>query len=487
MPEYKRSKIHNRWVFFLLSLMAVWLSRHHVFFWDTVQLGSKQAHWYYDHGFRYWLLPDVLDSGHPPFFGLYLASLWQLAGRSLPISHFAMFPFLWGILLLAYRAGGRLAGPARAWMFPLFLIVDPVAAGQGVLISPDLILLFAFLLGWDAIETGKRFRLSLAVALLGLISMRGMMVAFALFVYELLAWQAGDSGARRNWRHPLRLLIAYLPGGLLGGGFLLWHYLEKGWIGYHPDSPWAPNFVRVGLEGVLYNGFILGWRLLDFGRLFIWAGLFVLAIFRFRENRLFDGPGRKLLLLLLSTLLVLLPSMLLHRSITAHRYLLPIMVVLSFLFAHWVFSATKPARKWRYALIALALAGLLTGNRWIYPRKIAQGWDATLAHWPYYALRDQMLAFIDERGIPLSRIGAAFPEIGPLRHRDLSNRWEGMKAYDLEKQDYIFYSNIMNDFSDAALEELSERWRMLKRLERGGVEVILYARPAPEKFNRRKE
>ena len=49
----------------------------------------------------------------------------------------------------------------------------------------------------------------------------------------------------------------------------------------------------------------------------------------------------------------------------------------------------------------LLLAGLISGNLWIYPRNIAQGWDATLAHVPYYNLRIEAINYLDKNNIEI--------------------------------------------------------------------------------------
>ena len=85
-------------------LLTCWVSEH-IFFWDTVQLASKHAHWYYEHEFNYFFLPETINSGHPPLFGMYIACCWQLFGKSLIISHFSMLPFLMGIIWLLYDIG----------------------------------------------------------------------------------------------------------------------------------------------------------------------------------------------------------------------------------------------------------------------------------------------------------------------------------------------------------------------------------------------
>lgn len=452
------------------AALLVSLSQHHVFFWDTIQLASKQAAWIYENAFTTLLLPDRIDSGHPPGLGLYLAACWRWLGRSLVVSHWAMWPWLWLLFYQLWRLCVQLAPRHSGWLLALVL-ADPVLLGQSVLVSPDIILLAAFLLGLNGILSTRRWMIVAAVLLLGTISMRGMLVGLGLFVVDL-GYAAGPN--RLIERLPGRL-VAYLPGGMLALLFLWYHYLAKGWIGYHPASPWAPSFAGVDTGGLLRNMALLGWRWLDYGRFILWlaaTGLFV----AFRRRVLSLPPilrwlGGSWLLFSLLLAAPLLP----HQGLMVHRYLLPAFVLFSLLVGSLLIRLIRQAT-WRRAGLSLAILLLLLGNAWVYPRQIAQGWDATLAHWPYYRLRSQVLHYIEREGISLADVGTAFPEIGPLDERDLSGRQDGMAEKALHRQRYIFYSNIMNDFSDAELQTLDTHWHIRHQVGGWPVRVVLYER-----------
>jgi hypothetical protein len=447
-------------LFMGLACLLTWWVRDQEFFWDTVQLGAKHAYHFYDNQLRLSLLPASIDSGHPPLFGYYLAVCWTLLGKTLLVSHLAILPFLLGIIYLGFRLNAILAPASPGWMLPLLLFADPVLAAQSVLVSPDIPLCLFFLLGIYSIFRRRPLWLAVAVAGLGLISMRGMMCGALLFLWELLAFRPKRLG----------MLLPYLPGGLLAAAFLGWHYAATGWIGYHADSPWAPSFARSDLAGILRNVMILAWRMLDFGRIFLWL---ILAYILYR-HRAISLLQRQLGLLLVLSMVILSPSLLLHQALSAHRYLLPIFLALS-LFAMAVLSAHPRAkRSWWFAM---AVIGLISGHSWIYPNTIAQGWDASLAHLPYYGLRREALQYMEQQAIPLSATGTAFPEIGPIKYRDLSDRAEGMKAKSLQTDRYILWSNVMNDFSDAETRALQQDWQLLQQWQKGGVTIRLYQHP----------
>ncbi len=455
----------------LLAILATFLVRHHVFFWDTIQLGSKHAHWYYENGFRYLLLPDEIDSGHPPAFGMYLALVWNLFGKSLAASHFAMLPFLLGIVVLLFRLGDHFGGKENSWMLALLAVAGPVLSAQAVLVSPDIALACFFLLALHGILNRQKGAQIFGAMGLAVISTRGMMLVGILYLFGLiLNW-------KKSWLTPVRQALPYVPAGLLALAFLFYHYQQKGWIGYHEDMPWAPSFERVGLAGMLRNAAILAWRLADFGHLFLWLLLAWLAYLRWKGRTSEQNEKIRQASWLFALCLPLLSiTFLAYRGLHGHRYLLPIFLSGTILF-YTLLAHTALTVRARRLLFGAALAGLLTGNLWIYPDTTSQGWDSTLAHLPYYGLRQKLLDYLDGQNIPLESVGTAFPEIGPLEFKELNGEERGMKGKNLSADSYIFYSNVMNDFRSAEIRRLKEEWKVVRQWNKGGVRVVLYERP----------
>jgi hypothetical protein len=186
-----------------------------------------------------------------------------------------------------------------------------------------------------------------------------------------------------------------------------------------------------------------------------------------------DEQIRPWFLLLLSCALFLTPTLLLYQGLSAHRYLLPIYLTLSLLTFTTVLQIIKKSTS-QFLNFLIITIGLLLGNCWIYPDKIAQGWDATLAHLPYYRVRSQMMDYLYNKNIPLNWIGTAYPEIGPQKFRDLSSNENGFAEKNLTTQSYILYSNVMNDFRDAEIDSLQQHWQPVQRFERRGVWMTLY-------------
>jgi hypothetical protein len=465
--------------------LVLFLVKDHVFFWDTIQLGSKHAHWYFEDDFRHFLLPAEIDSGHPPFFGMYLAFLWKIFGKSLWVGHFAMFPFLAGIVIMVFRIGDRLAEKRYTPFLMLLVAVDPVFAGQSILISPDVVLAFFFLLGTWGVLSGKSLPKIIGAIGLGMISTRGMMVALSLFLFEVIKeiW-IHRKDRRQNamilqiFKTALRKAVYYLPGGLIASCFLVYHYYQTGWIGYHADSVWAPSFEKADFRGFLWNVAVVGWRFLDFGRVFLWVGIGILGYHTWKKYKTeLKKPTKDindLLILFLTLTVVVIPPLLIHQYITAHRYLLPLFLCADLLFFYLAFHQFEN-RRIHTAIYILVAAGLATGNLWIYPRHISQGWDSTLAHWPHYELREKMIGYIQEQGIPFDSIGTAFPEIGPFKYKDLTGNENGFVEKNLSRNNYVLYSNVMNDFTDEEIRELDgAAWTPVREFRKNGVFFVLY-------------
>ena len=448
-------------VFWFLAVSMTWLVSEHFFFWDTVQLASKHAHHFYQNGFSSLLLPDEIDSGHPPIFGYLLAALWVLFGKTLLVSHFYALFFLLILIFQAYHLGDFLFKKNGGIWFCSFLLASPVMASQTVLVSPDVALCAFFIMGLNGVFQQKNNLLSIATLGLAMTSMRGMMVVIVLFA--TLLYQNKDF-FKENYQNILflvkKIIVPFLPAGLFAIAFLAWHFATKGWIGYFSGSTWAESFQSVGVKGFFKNIAIVAWRLADFGHIFIWlAGLY----YFFQKKS--STQTARFLALLLCSILLLTPSALLYVGLSGHRYFLPIYIV-SFLI---VLDLIKN----NYVKTALIL-GLLSGNFWVYPQPMATGWDSTLAHLPYYSLRKEMLDLIAENHLDIATIGTAFPNYNALETVDLNNDNRHFAKKDFSQNKYIFYSNVMNDFSAEELQTLQNTWKKRFVLQKGQVKVILY-------------
>jgi hypothetical protein len=453
--------------FFLFFILLFAFTCHLPFFWDKDILYSKIAYWLLDHHFSL-VLPNDLDAGYPPALGYLLALAWKLTGKSLFTAHLLMLPFTLGIVWQTYKlfdgfSGGRFMVPAMAIVF-----VDTVLLSQTVVFSTDLVMLFCMILAIHSILREKRLLLAFAVAGILFSHMRGIMVVATLCVFDMFM-----TTGRKSLPVLFRIALPYIPALLLFGAWMLHHYYHTGWVLMHPSSPWAGCYEFAGGTGVARNTAILLWRMADFGRLFVWI-IPALAFFApDRKKLLADRNIRLLLVLLAATLVFTVPAMLLYKILNGHRYLIPFYYLLSVLAAYLLFI-NPGFKNTRRILFILVITGLISGSFWVYPGKISTGWDATLAHLPYHHLRKKMISYIDEKHIPFEKVGSGTPNLAAIRYIELKNDDRSFPLADLQKQPYIFYSNVFNMFTDKEIDELNSQWVVEKEYRCLQVVVKLY-------------
>jgi hypothetical protein len=467
--------------YFLFSL-PVFLTAGLPFFWDTIQLASRHAHFFYESNFHSVFLPNDMDSGHIPTFGMYLAFIWKIFGKTLIASHLSMLPFVLGSVFFTRKLVDLLFQTRWNWFITCFLLADATILTQFTLVSPDVWILFFLSMALYSSFRGKRILLALAAVGLTLTSMRGMMLVAAIFISNwmvLLAEQPviSKSLVKTSWRFILKSLPVFLPAFLTASVYMAFHYFRTGWIGYHDGMPWAVHFQRVDAAGFFRNFVILGWRLADNGRLFIWVTGFMVAVWMIFKKIRLDLPGKRLLIFMLVFLVILSYSALTYKNLSGHRYLIPVFFLGTLTVLYHLLNRSKLSGK--AFIVGIMVIGMLSGNFWVYPDRISKGWDAMLAYLPYQHLRVEMIRYIDQQHITYPEVGTDFPNNIPMKFIDLNDepRSFGSLEDNMENFRYVFYSNVFNGFSDAELKALQSEWKVKKALKRGQVKVILYENP----------
>lgn len=454
----------------LVYILLVILSLDHIFFWDTVQLASKQAHHFYEGSMWQFLLPDEIDSGHLPFMGWMLAWCWKVLGKSLMVSHLMMLPWVVALVFQVHVFSKNMTTGIWVPVVAGLLLLDPTLMAQCSLVSPDVILMVGFLIMVNGSWVHKNTVTLLGALFCVLASNRGAMVVAAVVVWQALVnWERGNSGLRSQ----VKSILPFLPAIGVFIAFQVYHLASKSWIGYHDASPWAASFDRVSGMSMLKNIALIGWRMADFGR---WLFLLILGLrcLQFFHQCQRDRVLKSLLLLWASLALFLLPSMVLHTGLTGHRYLLPLIVVFLAITAKYV--SLLPSFRYQQLLLIAAAFSLLTGHCWIYPKGVAQGWDASLAHWPYFELRSKMEVFLDKKGIRKADVASAFPNLAERKYLDLSDSKEKHALKDLKQNEYFLYSNIYNEVTEADYHLLESNFIPIYTLENNGVCMVLYRR-----------
>ena len=455
------------------TALTIWVSGNG-FFWDTILLASKYAHWFIETNFSSFILPKELDAIHPPAFGLYIAFFWKLFGKTLFVSHMAMLPFLLGIVWQIYIIGKYFFQKKHLFFAILLILADTTFLGQSTLVSPDIAMLFFFLLAVSSVLYHKRIILITSLICISFISVRGMFAAVVIYSYDI--WLNSTSFTLKGiLKTALNRLADYIPVLLLVFLYLYFRYKSLGYLIPPVSDNWSGHYDTVGIRGILYNTGILGWRLTDFGRIFVYLSLAAFAVNYVRKKSIADDKLKQLVGFFVLFLLINSPYLLFFKQPILHRYLMPANVFCSLIFLYIIFETgiNKYLARW---IFAVALAGLISGNFWIYPDQIAKGWDSTLAHLPYYNIRSEMIEYIEKEKISFEQVGSEFPNTATFENTDLNGSIISFPEKDLQIQPYIFYSNIFNDFSDQELIDLKTNWIVVKEIKRGGVKGILYKR-----------
>lgn len=443
------------------------------FFWDTV-LNSKVATWYLETGFSSLVVPERLDAGHPPFFSLYLAVAWKAFGRSLVVAHVAMLPFLFLLLVQYHRLACRWLGPkARAWAM-LLLFCEPTFLAQASMVTPDIALVAVYLLALNALLDGRRGWLAVALAVMAGMSFRGILMVGVVFVTDC-AWAWWSGSRRPDWKKGW----PYVPVAGLTALWLWLHVQATGWLFSPPQATYGGQRELLGLAGMARNAALIGWRWMDFGRVFLFASLLVGGLAVGWRRVLAHGPLRQNLLAAAVFLAGLALLFIPFSNPPGHRYFL-----VGYLLVALLVVGMAELGAWRLPFklgLGLVVLGLGTGHLWLYPQGVAQGWDASLAHLPIFRLQAQTAEFLDTHHIAPAQVCADFP----LLHRPADTR---LVAGDkgpwyrnfLEETDceWALVSNTNNGYTDAQIAEFdqSARWELREEFRCARLFIRIYHR-----------
>lgn len=467
-------------LFFIPYLVLYCLSSHNALFWDTMQFAGDHPNWYYDHHFRYFLLPDACDSGHPPLFGMYLAALWELAGRSLWVSHTAMLPFIILIVAQAVRTGSLLfpAQKSYAALATGIVLSQSVLLTQCTLVSPDVWLMGCFLLALNAVLARSNWQLLLAVMIMGMLSTRAMTAAFCLYLFRLsYDYRPSVKGIKAIAAYGFRKVLPFLPGAVLALSYFSYHYYAKGWVGYPKNSPWAAGFEMVPLPRMGLNVIVLGWRLVDLGNI---ATVMVFLVFLWRWIRQkirFEGQRQQLLraffVLFLALFFITCLPLALYQGLLTHRYFLPLTTCMALMAV--LLIAGSGFRRGRALLVFMILVQL-SGHFWTYPQRMSQGWDSTLGHLFFYDMRKEFRAYMDKEGIRKDQVASSSTLMQPDKKIDLGTDTVAFPDFEEDTTTkYLWYCNVSNVMNDKVAYYF-EHYDIVKREKRGHVEMVLFRR-----------
>ena len=419
-------------VFILAAFYAMitYVSQNNAFFGDMVQFGSRHSHFFFENNFSSLWLPNSLDSGHPPIFGMYIALCWKIFGKSLAVSHWAMFPFLFSIAFATPRILKKYVSESNLILTSIIFFIEPTLLAQATLTSPDIVLVSFFLWAFIFYTEEKYSLLALVLIPMSFISLRGMMMLFSFFVAIVIHQKKIDK----------KYILSFAPAVVICFYWLFRHYQLFHWIGFHSDSPWASSFQSVGISQMLKNFMLMIWRWIDFGRVSFWILLLIFFIVHLRKKYLFNKTQKFPLILLLSTTIVFTINTIFADGLIGHRYYMPIY----FIGLIMTFQFIEVYSKKKQLIFGIILVSFFVGANYTYPNKIAMGWDATPAHRPYYKLRLKAIDYLEKNNISLSSVGAGFPSLDSREYLELNGDTSAFQSYANPNKSYILWSNVFN-------------------------------------------
>lgn len=459
----------------LFYLILTYWASGFPFFWDNVLLASKYAHHFFEHGLQTWIVPISIDAGHPPLYGLYLAGCWKVLGKTLAVSHWAIFPFTMGIVWFYWGIAKHLLSPSILPLAMLLLVIEPCVLTQTVLASTDIALLCMSMGAVYSLISGRYRWLYVLLPIMAMLSLRGIILSIAVGICHLVVFsEKGSIGGKVKLTLPY-----YLPFILITAIWVFYHYQQTGFLtdNYNNDN-WSEQYGSVSLGKFILNIAVVVWRFMDQGRLFVWISVAGILFFAFLKHQQLNKAQKQLIGILSFLFLFLLPFVVLRNTPILHRYFM-----LFYLLSGVLFLSRLPFLRSHFlqtSLVSIAILSLLSGHFWIYPYPIANGWDATLAVVPYFEAKEQVNLFLEKEVIHPAEVTGAFPMVAGTKFTHLTdeNKFQltGKGKQPIEQSEYVLFSNISNDFTPLEIEMLSKDFELVKSFDSRLIKMQLLKR-----------
>ena len=470
-------------VYIFLTILCI----NNCYFWDVIQLVSNEAHWFYNTGFTSLLIPygneyNIVATGyHFPLIGIITAALWKMVGYELYVSH--LFTLLWAFLLIynSWKLVSRLFLKKDVNWVLLILLLNPIIVTQIAISSPDVILITSMVIALRAIFENKPVMLAVSLFFICGTSMRGVFVGCLLFASHLFYDYSKheNKSVLTSFRN---IILPYLPILLLLLIYYTYYLIMQGWF-FSEDSPFAEIGKQpTSVQGIFKQLLAYGLRSVETGQIFIW-GFAIYFIFRFikmskNQRRTFWSKETGEINMLCVYFFLLFGMYLIlsciSRMALGTRYLMPQFFVLTLLVLHFSVKSFKATSL--KIIFPVILILMQTGHFWIYPEKIAKSWDCTLAHLPYYELREKCFHYMKEENIDCEDVSAGFSICGNISRIELNklNKRIYSDGY-MDKCNYFIYSNISN-LTDETIDELknSDKWLPIQSFSKWPVFMTIY-------------
>lgn len=436
-------------------------------FWDSITILSKPATFLFDQGIFNFHYPSEYDNGDPQLVPFYIALVWTFFGRTLLITHLAFLPISILILWQLYRLSSKLFSTKYAPYVFILLAIDPTIMSLTLGLYQDTFLILFSILFINALLEKNRTGMMIFMLLLCMVSRRGMLLTFGFMLANYINMIFLEK--KTFWETLKQIFSSYLPAAIFVFLFVAWRLWLYGWF-------FTTNQTNTGelvsISGIARNLLILIRWFFDDGRIFLWI-FFAYFIIKLKNKTIFFKQNSLIVLLFFVLLIVMMSVTLPLANPFGARYFVVIYSLFAIFFSKLIISTVSEKSGKRILLLAATL--LFCGNFWLYPEKLSQSWDASLAHLPYFELRKQTIDYLQKNYIDFQTVGVGFPMYAQFSYIDINNDNKKFGNIDFKKNKWIVYSNIFN-FTDQEIEQ-TKRWMLIKEFQQGTVFMKIYKNP----------
>jgi len=456
----------------LFYLLLFFLSAQLPLFHDNILFSSKIPDHFFQNGFFAFPLPANIDTGYGPVWSWYISAGWHFFGKSLWVNHLLCLPVLIAAAWFYLKIAIYFLTPQYLWVALVLLFLEPTYLAQSTMASLDVFVVMAFLGGLYSIIHNKKYLLILLCIMLAMLSVRGAILVFVLFINQFIF------NYYQHQKIHLKLILPYLIPAAFFMFWLLLHFQQTGFFLVREGSSWAEHHHLANFKQLLNNFKYTVWIFLDFGRLFLQIPFFLIWFILIWKRKTIKPNAKVLLWWCFWPAILLTVVLCVRTNPILHRYFIVCFLLISITAVYFLSNYLK--KKHFNFLLVIVFAGLISGHFWIYPDRLAQGWDASLAHLPYYKLRSKMIAHLTKKNIDYSKVTASFPMYNSTYYTDFTdnkNKYLVLHKSKLLESEYVIYSNVCNDFSVEDINLLrSKKFVLQKALEAKGVKMELYKR-----------
>jgi len=411
------------------------------FFWDSITIISKPATYLYENSLFNFVYNGDFDNGDPQTLQFCLATIWRIFGKSIFVTHL-FFAFFSGLTLYQlYKLVISIFDQKTAQYVFTLICFEPTFMTQITGLYQDIFLFNFALIAMRAFLTNKNGLLLISMLLLCMVSRRAILICFGLMlaitIIEIFEH-------KKNIKQFIaEYLKVFAPSIVFVFIFIGWRMQNYGWF-FTTEATDSGKLIENW--NMFFKNIATFCRyLLDNGRFFLWAIALVLII-RGKYSRYILLKNKKIVVILLATLIVMLSVTLSIQNPFGSRYFVIQYIIFLLLYSKLIiYHITNKKTKYYFIISYIAL---LSGNLWIYPETLSQSWDSSLAHYPYFELRKNTINYFNEKNIDLSDVGVGFPMGSKLAYVDVSKDYfNGFSNIDFKLNKWIVYSNIFN-YSD---------------------------------------